>query len=122
MKLRFLVDECAGQAVADYLVDFGYDVLTVSSLMARAGDTQVLAYAFQERRILVTIDKGFSRRVFKNRESHSGVILLRPPVDTTPEKLRMLQKLIPPLEGDLVDNFVTVSENRIRFGTVESID
>ena len=70
--LRFPVDESTGQVVIDALRNAGYDVVGVGEMMPTASDTQVIAYAAQTERILITNDKDFGEKVFRWRHQHAG--------------------------------------------------
>jgi predicted nuclease of predicted toxin-antitoxin system len=75
--MRFLIDECTGPAVAHWLADQGHDVASVYDDDPGIDDADVVAWAADEQRILVTNDKDFGDRVFRDKEIHAGVILLR---------------------------------------------
>lgn len=117
MELRFLIDECAGYSVAEYLVSQGHDVLAVGDFMAQASDTQVLHVAFTEKRILVTTDKGFGVRVFRNSAAHAGVLLLRPPDSTADSTVRMAAQVMLLYADHLANNYVVSSEGKVRIGS-----
>ncbi len=74
--MRFVVDECTGPAVAVWLVEQGHDVYAVSLSSPGWKDTDVLAKAVAERRIVITNDRDFGELIFKNRLPHEGVIYL----------------------------------------------
>ncbi len=77
MSLRFLVDESTGAAVTDHLRQHGYDVLSVSDVLPQADDDSILRFAKSDQRIVVTNDKDFGDLVFRERNEHCGIILLR---------------------------------------------
>jgi predicted nuclease of predicted toxin-antitoxin system len=60
--MRFLVDECAGPALAHWLQAQGHDVYSVFDLARGAHDDEILQHAFAENRILITTDKDFGKR------------------------------------------------------------
>ncbi len=76
--MRFLLDENADIRLANYLRDRGHDVTSIVRDAPRAlPDTQVIALAHGERRILITNDRDFGELIFRRRLPHSGVIYLR---------------------------------------------
>lgn len=48
-------------------------------------DTEVLEIARRERALLLTADKDFGALVYRNREPHCGVLLIRSPEDDSDE-------------------------------------
>jgi len=72
-----MVDESTGMAVVNYLRSLGYDVLAVAETISQAADSDVLARASSEGRILVTNDKDFGELAFRVGQVHQGVLLLR---------------------------------------------
>ncbi len=54
--MDFIVDESTGIAVVEYLRSVGHDVLAVAETMSQANDSDILARAVSEGRILVTND------------------------------------------------------------------
>ena len=57
--MKFLADECCDRDLVGALRNAGYDVLYVLELKPGATDDEVLALAFDQRRILLTEDKDF---------------------------------------------------------------
>ena len=62
--MRFLVDECTGPAVANWLRDQGYEVFSVYHEARGLEDNDVIEKAFIENWILITNDKDFGEKVF----------------------------------------------------------
>jgi predicted nuclease of predicted toxin-antitoxin system len=75
--MRVLVDECTGPAVASWLKAQGHDVLSAFDEARGASDDGLLERARAEGRILVTNDRDFGVKVFRDRQSPRGVIFLR---------------------------------------------
>jgi predicted nuclease of predicted toxin-antitoxin system len=92
--LKFLIDESTGAQVAAALQAAGYDAMYVGQMMPGAKDKAILAQAHAEGRILVTNDKDFGERVYRSREPHAGVILLRLRRDVPRRRIAILRKLI----------------------------
>jgi predicted nuclease of predicted toxin-antitoxin system len=53
--MRFLVDECAGPAVAKWLRDQGHQVFSVYEEERGMDDDDIVQKAFLENRILITL-------------------------------------------------------------------
>ena len=68
--MRFLVDECTGPKVALWLRDQGHDVFSVYDEARGIDDAAILDKAFSENWILITNDRDFGERVFRERHPH----------------------------------------------------
>jgi predicted nuclease of predicted toxin-antitoxin system len=92
--------------MAEALVAAGYDVVrSIHVLGAAAPDEEVLAYALEDDRYLVTCDRDFGKLVFQDRkEPPPGIIYIRfEPQDVeeiVPRVLAVLKS--PDLSGNLV--------------------
>jgi len=75
--MRFLVDECTAPAVARWLRRQGHKVFSVYEEACGMEDEDIIRKAFAEDWILVTNDKGFGEKVYRERHPHKGVVLLR---------------------------------------------
>jgi predicted nuclease of predicted toxin-antitoxin system len=113
--MNFLVDECTGPAVAHWLEQQGHDVFSVYDQARGIDDDKVIEIAQAEARILITNDRGFGEKVFRERRPHHGVVFLRLANERSANKIRVLAQLIS-LHGDAVANhFVVVTDTRVRF-------
>lgn len=120
--MRFLVDECTGPAVARWLEARGHEVFSVYDQARGIDDDEVLARAFEERWVLITNDKGFGARVYRERLPHRGIILLRLEDERASSKIEVLDKLIENHADRLAGRFVVVTERQARFDRVEEAD
>jgi predicted nuclease of predicted toxin-antitoxin system len=115
--MRFLVDECTGPGVARWLRDQGHDVFSVYDEARGLTDDEVIAKAFDEAWILVTNDKDFGDKVYRDRRRHRGVIFLRLDDERTENKIAVLERLLTRHADRLADAFVVATETTVRFGT-----
>jgi len=106
--LRFLVDECTGPAVAKWLRVEGHEVFSVYD-EARGVD---------EDWILITNDKDFGEKVYKQRQLHHGIIFLRLDDERANNKIETLRLLLDLYADRLADHFVVVSETQVRFAKI----
>jgi predicted nuclease of predicted toxin-antitoxin system len=113
--MRFLVDECTGPAVADWLRKQGYEVFSVHEQARGMDDEDIIRKAFAENWILVTNDKGFGEKVYRERYPHKGVVLLRLEDERPGNQIKIMRRLIERYAGQLTGRFVTVTETRVRF-------
>jgi len=113
--MRFLVDECTGPAVAHWLRQRSYDVFSVYDSARGLRDDEVLHKAYSENWILITNDKDFGEKVFRDKHPHHGVIFLRLEDERAASKIATLARLLEGYQDRLGDAFVVVSETHVRF-------
>ncbi|MGE0822959.1 MAG: DUF5615 family PIN-like protein [Candidatus Binatia bacterium] len=113
--MRFLIDECTGPAVARWLRNQQHEVFSVYEAARGMADEEVIQKAYNESWILVTNDKGFGEKVYRERRLHRGVVFLRLEDERTENKITVLQHLLARYADRLPDSFVVVTERRVRF-------
>jgi len=113
--MRFLVDECTGPAVASWLREQGHEVFSVFEEARGVDDEAVIDKAFSEAWILITNDKGFGEKVFRDQRPHKGVILLRLDDEQARSKIKTVERLLREYPTQLADCFVVVTETQVRF-------
>jgi predicted nuclease of predicted toxin-antitoxin system len=75
--MKFIVDECTGSNVANFLLKNNFDVISVFDEFRSASDEFILAKCYNESFIIITSDKDFGEMVFRQNLKHCGIILLR---------------------------------------------
>jgi predicted nuclease of predicted toxin-antitoxin system len=113
--MRFLVDECTGPMVARWLTTQGHDVFSVFHESRGLDDVEVIRKAYAENRILITNDKDFGEKVYRERHPHRGIVLLRLDNERPACKVNAVQRLLQGFADRLADQFVVVTETRVRF-------
>lgn len=113
--MKFLVDECTGPAVARWLRGQGFEVFSVWGQARGAPDEDIVNKAFEEDRILITNDKDFGTQIYRERRPHRGVVLLRLEDERLLNKIEILRRLLSHHANRLKDQFVVVTEKRVRF-------
>jgi predicted nuclease of predicted toxin-antitoxin system len=71
--MRFLVDECTGPSVAAWLRDQNHEVFSVFDEARGMDDDVIIKKALDEDRILITNDKGFGDKIYREGRPHKGV-------------------------------------------------
>jgi predicted nuclease of predicted toxin-antitoxin system len=112
--MRFLVDECTGPGLAAWLRDQGHEVFSVYDEARGIDDDAVLRLAHDQNRIIITNDKDFGEKVFREKMAHKGVVLLRLDDERTPNKIAVLQRVLAGYADQLPDRFVVVTEKAVR--------
>src|ERR1700687_4236650 len=113
--MRFLVDECTGSIVAQWLRAQTHDVFSVYDEARGLDDEAIFQKAFSEDWILITNDKDFGEKVYRERRPHKGVVLLRLADERSVNKIQVLRQLLATYSDQLPGQFVVATENRVRF-------
>lgn len=112
--MKFLIDECVGTEVHKWLIAQGYDTVTIIEIAPGISDTEVLALAQREKRILVTMDKDFGELVFRDNNVHSGIILLRLKGWPSDHRVSAIAELLTKHISEIENNFIVVMPNSVR--------
>lgn len=118
--MRWLVDESTGPAVAAWLRTQAYEVFSVYDEARGMDDDDIVHKAFVEHWILITNDKDFGEKVYRERRPHRGVILLRLEDERQSNKILALQRLLERYADRVSDQFVVVTETTVRFARTRS--
>jgi len=71
-----LLDACVWGGAQEALYEHGHDVEWIGDLPEDPGDEAVLAQAWDQKRVLVTLDKDFGELAIVRRLPHAGIIRL----------------------------------------------
>lgn len=113
--MRFLVDESTGPAVAEWLRHEGHEVFSVYDEARGMNDEDIIRKAFIENWILMTNDKDFREKVYRERYSHKGIVLLRLEDERAAAKIETVRRLLESHRDKIYDRFVVVTANSVRF-------
>ncbi len=116
--MRFLVDECTGPAVAQWLREQSHEVFSVFEDARGMTDDAILTKAYSENWILITNDKDFGEMIFREKRLNHGVIFLRLRDERAASKINAIEKLLDGHKDQLSDAFVVVTETQVRFSQV----
>jgi predicted nuclease of predicted toxin-antitoxin system len=112
--MKFLIDECVGHGIAQWLREQGHDAVSILEVSPGISDDMVLSKAFNEARILVTMDKDFGDIVFRSNKDHCGIILLRVSNWRSEHKIRILSNILSHHMHELESNFIVATEQSVR--------
>ncbi|AFY42103.1 DUF5615 family PIN-like protein [Nostoc sp. PCC 7107] len=74
--MKILLDTCINARVRTDLQTAGYDVVWSGDWPKDPGDEEILATAYRESRILVTLDKDFGELAILRGNPHCGILRL----------------------------------------------
>jgi predicted nuclease of predicted toxin-antitoxin system len=115
--MRFLVDECVGPSVAEWLRRQGHEVFSIYEQARGLDDEAILETALRENWIVITNDKGFGELVRRDRRPHRGVVLMRLGCESAGEMIDAIQRLLREHAGRLPDALTVVTDTQIRFAS-----
>jgi predicted nuclease of predicted toxin-antitoxin system len=114
--MKLLLDQDVYGLTVKFLLEAGYDLLTVAQLdMSQAPDEEVLKTAQSQNRILITRDRDYGNLIFV-KGLGSGVIYLRMQPNTlTAVHSELIRVLGLYAEPELIGAFVVVEADKHRF-------
>ena len=120
--MKFLLDENADRRLVLFLKQRRLDVTVIGEdYLASLLDQEVLAIAYQEKRILITNDRSdFGKLIFRDHFPHSGVILFRLKAETG--NLIFLKERLQHVLSNYtsqLNNFIVVTPQRVRVSKTE---
>jgi predicted nuclease of predicted toxin-antitoxin system len=118
--VRFLVDENAGVTVANWLRTQEHEVFSVYEEARGIDDDEIIKKAFDENWILITSDKDFGEKVYREQKPHRGVVLLRLGNERSTNKIDVLRRLLDGYSEQLTDSFIVATEKQVRFARLRS--
>ncbi len=112
--MRFLLDENVDTRIGPYLSAAGHDVISAAEDPgAGSSDTDVLAAALNDQRVLVTNDTDFGELILRRRLPHSGVVLFRLQTTVFAAKQAALDMILREYP-DRLGEFLVVMDGRVR--------
>lgn len=112
--MRFLVDECTGPAVAQWLRTQGHEVFSVYEQARGLDDDSIIRKAGLENWIIITNDKEFGEKAYRKGKPTPGLVLLRLADERALQKIRTLQQLLASHGGRIADHYLVVTETKVR--------
>jgi predicted nuclease of predicted toxin-antitoxin system len=112
--MKLIADEGVDKPIVDALRTSGFDVLYILEKNKGAEDEFILSLANKEQRILLTQDKDFGELVFRLKNAHFGVVLIRLNGYSSPDKADIVVKLFPKYKDQLIKAFTVIQPNAIR--------
>ncbi|GAB6285087.1 MAG: hypothetical protein STSR0009_12880 [Methanoregula sp.] len=118
--MKLLADENIPYSVVRVLADSGYDILWIRTESPGISDIDVMKYACQEKRIILTNDKDFGELVMKDNLCPSvGIILFRLPMKSPTVIAEYILNILKS-RTDWEGHFSVIEEKRIRMRSLPS--
>lgn len=117
-KAKVLLDSCIWSGAKKELTDAGYDVKWVGDFFEDPGDEIIIELAFEENRVLITLDKDFGELAIFRGKPHRGIIRIVnfSALQHGQISLDILDKFVTELEKHAI---ITVERDRVRIRVAE---
>jgi len=112
--MRLLADESVDRPVIARLRSDGREVVAIAEESPGVGDDDVLARAYGEGVVLLTVDKDFDELVYRHRRPHAGVLLLRLAGLDEAAKCDLVARAVTERGADLADAFSVLGTDSLR--------
>jgi predicted nuclease of predicted toxin-antitoxin system len=93
----------------------GHEVFSVYEQVRGLDDNFIIEKALNENYLLITNDKDFGEKVFREKQEHNGIILLRLEDERPATKIETIKLLLENHSNKLAGNFVVATEKGVRF-------
>ena len=110
---KFIIDVGVGRSVEEWLKSQEFNV-TIGSANPEMKDFEIIKLANMEDGIIITMDKDFGELVFREKNKHKGILLLRLEDAMSEEKLAAIQNIIPEHLRKLKNNFSVYQNGKLR--------
>lgn len=110
---KIVVDVSNGKAVADFLIEKGFDVISIFDLNPQESDDEILKIAMKEKAIVITMDKDFGELVYNQSQNHCGVLLLRLEDETSENKIHVMLNLLSRMQ-EFENHFAVYKNGKLR--------
>lgn len=118
--MKLLADANIEAALVRWLRLEHHDLVWAAEMSPSTPDSQLIALAAAQERVLLTYDRDFGELVFLRSEHSNGIVLLRFDSPLQAERLAVLKRHWPLIERQAHGNFQVVTERRIRLRPLPS--
>ncbi|MCZ2147910.1 MAG: DUF5615 family PIN-like protein [Bryobacterales bacterium] len=115
--MKLVADESVEGPTVYSLRAAGHEVLFIAESSPGIQDSAVLEIARREEALLLTADKDFGELVFRDREPHYGVLLIRSLVRSPEENAANTLAAISQYGTELLKRFSVLAEGVLRIRT-----
>jgi predicted nuclease of predicted toxin-antitoxin system len=111
---KFVIDVGVGRSIESWLKSQGFDVITISAINPEMKDSEIIQLANIEDGIIITMDKDFGELVFREKNKHKGILLLRLEDAMSEEKLAVIQNITSEHLNKLKNTFCVYQNGKLR--------
>ncbi|MCF8052735.1 MAG: DUF5615 family PIN-like protein [Desulfobacterales bacterium] len=114
--MKVLLDTCIARSAFHILVAAGHDVVWAAEWTSDPGDEEILKIAYEDIRVVVTLDKDFGELAVLKKRPHAGIIRL---VEiSTKEQGEVAKKVLAKYAAELSSAaIITAGKQKVRIRT-----
>jgi predicted nuclease of predicted toxin-antitoxin system len=112
--VKLVADESVEGPTVYALRAAAHEVLFVAEISPGIADSAVLEIARREDALLLTADKDFGELVFRSREPHRGVLLIRPLERSPEQNAANTLAALNQFGTELLNNFCALAQDVLR--------
>jgi predicted nuclease of predicted toxin-antitoxin system len=112
--LKFVLDVGVGKKVQQFLIESGFDTISILDINPSMADDDILSIAGNQSRMVITMDKDFGELVFRSGKPHYGVLLLRLEDANGSEKVDVFNEILKNYLNELEGKFTVFQNGRLR--------
>ena len=118
--MKMFANENLFEPIIDYLKEMGNDVLSVRKGLSGISDDEVYQLACKEKRVIITMDKDFSRMFRFPPEKCGGIIVVKIYKRSVEETLEIFKQYYKNVsEKDINNNFIIITPDGLRIRRTE---
>jgi len=114
--MKILANENLFEPIIEFLKNLGHDVSSIRDAgLSGISDEEVYQLACKEKRVIITMDRDFSRMFLFPPERCGGIIVVKiykRTVDETLEMFKRFYRLVK--EEDVIENLVIITPDGVR--------
>lgn len=121
--MKIVADENLFEPIIEFLKSLGHDVMSVRDRgLSGISDDEVYQLACKEKRVIITMDKDFSRMFRFPPERCGGIIVVKLYKRTVDETLEIFKKFYRFIkEEDMVENLIIITADGIKIRRTKGI-
>ena len=112
--MKIVADESVDYPIVLELRLEGYEILSILENYPGISDEEVLRISNQQNSLLLTVDKDFGEMVYRLKQIHKGVILIRLEGQSMKNKILITKAAFKEYKHKLLDSFTVISSTSIR--------
>ncbi len=119
--MKIVADENLYEPIITYLKEIGNDILSISEKHPGITDDEVYTIACDEKRVIITMDKDFSRISRYPPEKCGGIIVFKIYKLSIDDTLEIFKRYFDSIqERDIINNLVIMSPEKLRIRRTQS--
>ena len=112
--MKFVADEGLDAPIVVLLRSSGHEVFYIKEEHPGLADEEVLKIANERKEILIAYDKDFGELVYRLKQIHNGIILVRLSGMKPKEKAKMVLDAINAHQTELQGAFTVINKNHVK--------